>query len=639
MLSNFTLNPLVEGIPVIYLLHTAHVMRTSIILLLALICSHTYAQVVNGYAEVTAIAGSVLTLGTVDEAAHTFEDGDWVVLMQMQDDVIGDITNTASFGDLGDIENAGVYEIRQIQSHTETAGTPTSITLENNPNFTYNFSANTSVQIITFRQYGAPNYTTVANMAAKDWDGTTGGVLAFYVDGTLTLAHNLSADFAGFRGAGPNAGGSAGCSGGGNYRVTTQNNFADKGESIYKTTTANHAAGMGKILNGGGGGNSHNGGGGGGGNYTAGGDAGPGWPTCSPSAGGLGGLSLQADIAVGRVFMGGGGGAGEGNNNLSTDGGDGGGIILVKADEITTTACAGITVSANGESISFAGNDGGGGGGAAGSIVFEVNTWSINGACPLTVEANGGNGGDVNSGATHGGGGGGGQGVVYYSTAEPTSNVTTNTNNGQGGCDNNSSPCTSQAGNGGGTDGDGVQDNLTGPLPIELLDFTAVLENERVKLNWTTLSEINNDYFTIEKSPNGTEWSKLTIVDGAGNSSAELNYESFDENPNLGITFYRLRQTDFNGTYTHSHIEKVIFEEDHTVIFPNPAKDIVNIIKPNIISYEMRLFNSLGQEISVPIERNDNSFQIGTEHLPDGFYFIHLIKDGDQEILKLTIKS
>src|SRR5690606_38045231 len=112
--------------------------------------------------------------------------------------VIGTITNTVAFGDLGDISNTGIYEVRQISSHTEVAGSPTTITFVSTPNYTYNFNTNSSVQIISLRTFGSPDYTTTGNMSAKNWDGQTGGVLAIHVPGTLTLLHNLSADLAGF---------------------------------------------------------------------------------------------------------------------------------------------------------------------------------------------------------------------------------------------------------------------------------------------------------------------------------------------------------------------------------------------------------------------------------------------------------
>ncbi|MFK8037137.1 MAG: T9SS type A sorting domain-containing protein [Crocinitomicaceae bacterium] len=610
--------------------------KSLFILLVVFITSASYSQVVNAYAEVTAVASATLTIGTVDESAHTFEVGDNVVLMQMQDNVIGDVTNTATFGALGSINNAGIYEIREIASIVESSGVPTSITLVNTPNFTYNTGANNQVQLISFRKYGSPNYTTTANMSARSWDGEIGGVLAFHVEGALTIAHNLDADLDGFRGAAPNAGGSAGCQGNSNFRVVSQANMADKGESIYKNTTAGYDAGMGRMLNGGGGGNSHNGGGGGGGNYTSGGQGGPGWNNCNPGAGGLGGISLQGQIAVGRVFMGGGGGAGEGNNNLSTDGGNGGGIILINADEIITGTCGGLTISANGEDISFAGNDGGGGGGAAGSIVFQVNTWSVSASCLLTVESNGGDGGDVNNGGTHGGGGGGGQGVIFYSIAEPVANTTTTTDNGTGGCSNNSSPCNSPSGSGGGSDGDGIQELVTGPLPIEITNFSGEIINGQSHLYWTTASEANNDYFNVQHSIDGQNWRNVLKINGAGNSSIPLHYSGVHTNPILGVNYYRLKQTDFNGTYNFEEIIALYYDENEMVVYPNPAYQEVFITKKSINDFEIKIYNTYGQIVKTELKsQSNNTLVMDLSALNSGVYFIELTKNGSSERVKL----
>ena len=593
-----------------------------------------FAQVINGYAEVTNLSGNVLTIGTVDESADSFEDGEWLVLMQMQDDVIGDVSNSASFGDLGTINSVGRYEIRQIVSHTETAGVPATITLDIVPNFTYNTCANCSIQIISFPVLGAPNYTTTAPMSALDWDGTIGGVLAFSCPGTLTLEHNLTADAAGFRGGATNGGGSAGCSGGANYRVISQANYADKGEGIYKVSDPTYAAAMGKILNGGGGGNSHNGGGGGGGNYSVGGDGGPGWPNCLPSAGGNGGISLQSDIDVARVFLGGGGGSGEGNNGVSTNGGDGGGIILIKAEEIQTAACTGVTISANGQSIAIAGNDGGGGGGAGGSIVIETNTWNISGACPLVFESIGGNGGSVSSGATHGGGGGGGQGVVIFSTAEPLTNVTTTTAPGTGGCNNSSDPCNSIAGSGGGVDGDGVIELLTGPLPIELIDVSLECLDESIIISWITKSETNSDLFVIQRSRDAENWTDLGTVPAAGNSNNELNYSFIDQNP-IDYTYYRLIEVDLDGEYEIVAQMSSFQCQGQINLFPNPSQGIVNINLSD--SYQIVVLNSLGQEIYPIISQNNSGIQMDFSHLPNGNYFIKIHHQSGTEVFKLIL--
>lgn len=610
------------------------------ILCIYLIQFPLFAQVVNGYAEVTNITGATITLGTVNETGDSFEDGEWIIIMQMQDNTIGDVTNSASFGDLGSINSAGVYEIRQINSHTETGGSPSTITLNNNPNFTYNTCTNCTVQLITFPQFGNPNYTTTSDMSALAWDGEIGGVLAFFVDGTLTLDHNLDADEDGFRGADPNAGGSAGCQGNSNFRVSNQANTADKGESIYKNTTPGYVAGIAKILNGGGGGGSHNGGGGGGGNYTAGGRGGPGWPTCDPSAGGYGGISLAANINLGSIYMGGGGGAGEGNNNLATDGGAGGGIIIVRANEIETNSCAGLTISANGENIAFAGNDGGGGGGAAGSILLEVNSWNIDGSCPLTIEANGGNGGSVNSGATHGGGGGGGQGVIIYSIVTPTTNVTNTTLNGSGGCNNNSSPCNSLAEEGQGVDNEGILEIITVPLPIELLEFEAYRVNNHVDLEWRTASEVDNDYFIIEKSNNALNWYPIKKINGAGpgTTSSINNYYSKDEQPHLGTNYYRLKQVDLNQNYSYSNIQSVYFDSEVIVVYPNPAKDKITLFKNGTSSYDSRVYNSLGQQIDLPFIIQDGKKILDSSDLPSGLIFIEITTDQSKEVVRVLIE-
>ena len=200
-------------------------------ILLSLFVLSAKAQVINAYAKVTNVAGSILTLSIVDESSDTFEDGEKIIIMQMQDDVIGANTaNNSSFGDLSDIQNAGYYEIVTISTHTESAGIPSTITIVETLSATFNTGANSSVQIISFPTLGSPDYITTANISALNWDGDIGGVVAFNVAGVLTLAHNISADAAGFRGGNANADGNSAACTEGTFRTTSQDNFADKGE-------------------------------------------------------------------------------------------------------------------------------------------------------------------------------------------------------------------------------------------------------------------------------------------------------------------------------------------------------------------------------------------------------------------------
>jgi hypothetical protein len=408
-------------------------------------------------------------------------------------------------------------------------------------------------------------------------------------------------------------------------------------------TNTSYEAARGKILNGGGGGTCHNAAGGGGGNYTAGGEGGVGYGcrTVAPrSGGGLGGLDLSAEISASRVFMGGGGGSGEVNNSQSSVGGDGGGIVLINADEIRTTgACGGITISANGETTPNISNDGAGGAGAGGSIVIQVNTWSIAGTCPITVAANGGDGGSSITGSTHGGGGGGGQGVAIFSIAAPTVNTTVETNNGTGGCGNNSSPCNSQASSGSGASGSGIIGGSSGPLPVELTAFTATpTGRQQVRLDWATLSEINNAGFTLQRSIDAENWEAIAHIEGAGNSRTEINYSFTDQYALSGYSYYQLIQTDYDGKKTNSGLVGVFVHSEIPMVtlHPNPAKNEVMVAIDDALNYTLSLFDAFGKSHRISVQNTSKGYAFSTVHLANGVYYLQL-SNGEQRINKKLI--
>lgn len=117
------------------------------------------------------------------------------------------------------------------------------------------------------------------------------------------------------------------------------------------------------------------------------------------------------------------------------------------------------------------------------------------------------------------------------------------------------------------------------PLPVELLSFDAKAQSAVVKLDWITASEINNDYFTVERSRNGYDFNDLLTVDGNGTTTSVSNYTAYDEQPYSGVNYYRLRQTDFDGRSSHSEIKVVSFIKAGVVsLFPNPFRgDIINL--------------------------------------------------------------
>lgn len=602
----------------------------------------------NAYAKVTSVTGSsVLALSNVNIANHTFTVGGQVVVMQMQDNVIGtNTTNASTFGNLSSIANAGKYEIRTIAAVTPTSGTPTSVTLSAVLANTYNTGANSSVQLISFRDLGA-NYTTTANISGITWNGNVGGVVAFYVSNTLTLNHSILADGLGFRGgsASSNASGDFSCVN--TSYTSTLTTLGAKGEGIYLATVTSYSNGRGKILNGGGGGSENNAGGGGGGNFSAGGDGGLGYPCTTTNSGrGLGGISLSANINVSRIFMGGGGGGGQANNSVGTAGGNGGGIILIKANTIATSTTCGssILVSANGITAANSGNDGAGGGGAGGTIVIQASTFSASASCPLTISGNGGNGGSVGNSASHGGGAGGGQGAVIYSSAQPTVNVTTQTNNGSPGSDNSGG--TTNATSGGSVSGSGIITGVTGPLPIELINFSAQPQNTRVLLSWSTASERNNAYFSIEKSSDGINYTVISTIKGAGNSTSLKSYQTYDNQAPEGIIYYRLKQTDFDGTYKYS--ATVSLDAEVTLdfsFFPNPVKSgdsFFFTLKKGLelTQAEVTITDLNGKTLLHETLVGDHKNEFSWKNLPlkEGVYLLKVESAGSKKVQKLLVQ-
>jgi hypothetical protein len=115
------------------------------------------------------------------------------------------------------------------------------------------------------------------------------------------------------------------------------------------------------------------------------------------------------------------------------------------------------------------------------------------------------------------------------------------------------------------------------PLPIELLSFTAHAAGDAVRLDWITATEINNRYFTVERSSDGRNFTPIGTVEGSGNTSQQHAYGFTDRQPLSGVSYYRLRQTDFDGKNTLSEVRSVDRSkriESGFVLSPNPTAGI-----------------------------------------------------------------
>lgn len=119
----------------------------------------------------------------------------------------------------------------------------------------------------------------------------------------------------------------------------------------------------------------------------------------------------------------------------------------------------------------------------------------------------------------------------------------------------------------------GSKNASASPLPIELLSFDAIRNGTKVDVSWKTVSEKNNDYFSVERSKDAVNFETIAMVKGSSNSNSLLEYLEVDFEPLPGISYYRLKQIDHNGKFTFSKIVSVNyhFENAGINVFPNPS--------------------------------------------------------------------
>jgi len=472
----------------------------------------TLAGIKNDYWPGTgtpAAGATTITIGArvAGAAGNTIVAGDLLIVMQMQDAAF-DITNDETYGEgtgstkatgtgsgaATTLNNAGRWEYVVATNAIGAAGG--ALTFNGGGagggllySYTEQTFATTTTQgQRTYQVIRVPQYTTAtlgSTLTALGWNGSTGGVLAIDLSGSLTLGGaTVSVNGLGFRGGGGRV--LTGDATPGlvftDFRtLATQTTNGSKGEGVAGTPRyvyddganignpgvntpldtgvegyVGGSYGRGGAGNAGGGStdgdpptNGMNSGGGGGGNGGNGGSGGNGW-SCNCRGGGQGGGSISPSLT--RITLGGGGGSGTSNNgsaerciapptcrvNVAADwtdtdpsngyyssGANGGGIVIMRALQATGTA----TITANGFTGPNTGRDGPGGGGAGGSVLFTTQSGTLTG---LTVQAKGGSGGNAwlttapagSPGERHGPGGGGGGGYILLSSAAASTDVT-----------------------------------------------------------------------------------------------------------------------------------------------------------------------------------------------------------------------
>ncbi len=184
-------------------------------------------------------------------------------------------------------------------------------------------------------------------------------------------------------------------------------------------------------------------------------------------------------------------------------------------------------------------------------------------------------------------------------------------------------------------------------LPITLISFDAsVNDDNQVKLDWVTASEVNNAFYTIERSTNGVDFETVGRIDGAGNSDAILYYSYTDNKPFNGLSFYRLRQTDFSGESDVSEIRSVRIKSEFISTYkayPNPIRQGETLRIAYSVERDqtlrMTVVSSSGQMILRKEEEvlaNEEYIELSTNRLQKGLNLIRIL-DENQQVITLKV--
>ena len=183
---------------------------------------------------------------------------------------------------------------------------------------------------------------------------------------------------------------------------------------------------------------------------------------------------------------------------------------------------------------------------------------------------------------------------------------------------------------------------LTNPgplLPIELSEFNVQKRDKDIEINWTTISETNNDFFEIEKSRDGIDFFPIKKIKGAGNSSEINAYQIYDEYPHSGINYYRLKQIDFDGQSTHSKTAFIFWKNDALKIYPTIlTSDLpLQIELPETQNTTLQLIDVNGQIVYFENLEEASLHTLDFSFLKNGIYFLQIKNRNSEKVVRLTV--
>lgn len=191
----------------------------------------------------------------------------------------------------------------------------------------------------------------------------------------------------------------------------------------------------------------------------------------------------------------------------------------------------------------------------------------------------------------------------------------------------------------------GNSNGNTCPLPVHLASFDAKCEQNEIKITWSTYSEVNNDFFIVERSADLETWNLLDTVNGAGNSNALLQYTVSDSRPLSNLSYYRLTQVDFDGKRKiYSPTSAPCSVNDVEIdVYPNPASHYIIInFGSSIPDATLDFIDMQGKSVRKDVieaqsKSSSNEVKINRNELASGIYLIRLQIQGNEPLIKKVI--
>ncbi len=183
------------------------------------------------------------------------------------------------------------------------------------------------------------------------------------------------------------------------------------------------------------------------------------------------------------------------------------------------------------------------------------------------------------------------------------------------------------------------------PLPVNWLNFTGRYFEGKVDLNWETAIEKDNDVYSVERSATGHSFDVIGTVPGKGNTTIRSSYAFTDASPLDGENYYRIRQTDFDGTFTYSKVIRVIAANGAAAglrLYPNPVVSSQQLTLENTTLRNKKVTLSLVSATGAIVRQeqvtfgSDSRLKVNISNLKKGSYFIR-ITDGDKKLVSPVI--